>query len=138
MQTRTRTARPNFSVYETWPTQTSGFPLQTTFSPKEVYGDQGINYVDKSKDLDKKLFDYFDIAQNFIGVNTVTTNTGLGSYKLPRTDVFQLAAQKIHTDGGNIINEERKDSKGNSILDENRKPLIDFDAPLSIIDVRAS
>ena len=38
---------------------------------------------------------------------------------------------------GNIINEERKDSKGNVILDENGKPLLDFDAPLSITDVPA-
>ena len=131
------TAKPEFSVYETWSTQTNGFPLQTTFSPKEVYGDQAINYVDKPEDLDKKLFDYFDIAQNFIGVNTITTNAGLGTSKLPRTDVFQVAAQEIHNEHGNIINEERKDSKGNVILDENGKPLLDFDAPLSITDVPA-
>jgi choline dehydrogenase-like flavoprotein len=131
------TTRPEFSVYESWPTQTSGFPLQTTFSAKEVYGDQANNYVDKPEDLDKKLFDYFDIAQNFVGVNTITTNTGLGTFKLPRTDVFQVAAQEIYNDGGNIINQERKDSKGNVILDENGKPLLDFDAPLSITDVPA-
>ena len=88
------TARPEFSVYETWPTQTNGFPLHTTFSPKEVYGNQAINYVDKPEDLDKKIFDYYDIAQNFIGVNTITTNAGLGSFKLPRTDVFQIADSK--------------------------------------------
>src|SRR4029079_5721905 len=125
------------SVYESWSTQTSGFPLQTTFSPKEVYGDQAINYVDKPEDSDKKNLDYFDIAQNFIGVNTITTNAGLGTSKLPRTDIFQVAAQKIHNDGGNIINESRKDSKGNSIVDENGNPLLNFDAPLSITDVPA-
>ena len=96
-----------------------------------------INYVDKPEDVDKKILDYFDIAQNFIGVNTITTNAGLGTSKLPRTDIFQVAAQKIHNDGGNIINEKRRDSKGNSILDENGKPLLNFDAPLSITDVPA-
>ena len=84
----------------------------------EVYGNELIDYVDKPEDLDKKILDYFDIAQNFIGVNPITTNAGLGTSKLPRTDIFQVATQKIHDDGGKIINESRKDSKGNSTLDE--------------------
>ena len=70
------TAKPELSVYESWPTQTTGFPLQASFSPREVYGDQVINYVDKPEDMDKKILDYFDIAQNFIGVNAITTSAG--------------------------------------------------------------
>jgi hypothetical protein len=49
-------ARTEFSVYETWPTQTSGFPLHTTFTPKEVYGNQAINYVDKPEDWTNIFF----------------------------------------------------------------------------------
>ena len=128
------TARPEISVYEGWPTQGSEVPLNQLFSPKEVYGEQARNYVEKPEDLDKKNLDYFDIAQEFIGVNAITTNASLSRFKLHKSDVFQHAAQKIQNNFGNIINEQRNDSDGNPLFDEQGKPILDFDAKLSITD----
>ena len=92
------------------------------------------NYVEKPEDLDKKNLDYFDIAQEFIGVNAITTNASLSRFKLHKSDVFQHAAQKIQNNFGNIINEQRNDSDGNPLFDEQGKPILDFDAKLSITD----
>ncbi|TLX90299.1 MAG: hypothetical protein E6K94_07700 [Thaumarchaeota archaeon] len=129
------TERPEHSVYESWATQNEVDHLDTKYSPKEVYDANAINYVEKEEDIDKKSLDYFDIAQNFIGVNTITTNASMGKFKLPRTHAFQDAAQKISDQSGNIINDPRKDAGGKTIPDENEKPILDFDARLSISDI---
>ena len=128
------TARPDFSVYEGWPTQSSGTPLNQLFSPQEVYGEQASNYIENSEDIDKKILDYFDVAQQFIGVNAITTNASLSRFKLHKSDVFQESAQKIQNKLGNIINEQRIDSEGNPLFDQQGKAILDFDAPLSITD----
>ena len=131
------TARPEISVYESWPTQNSGIPINQLFSPKEVYGEQASNYVENPQDIDKKSIDYFDIAQQFIGVNTITTNASMSRYKLHKSDVFQQTAQKIQNDLGNIINEQRNDFDGNPLFDQQGKPILDFDAKLSITDTHS-
>jgi choline dehydrogenase-like flavoprotein len=38
---------------------------------------------------------YFDMARGFIGVNKIATTTAIGDIKLPKTKVFQEAAEKI-------------------------------------------
>jgi hypothetical protein len=40
-------------------------------------------------DVDKEV-DYFEIASNFIGINTITTTTSLGTFKLPRSELFKM------------------------------------------------
>ena len=89
------TERPESSAYENWPTQKSSNPLDTKYTYRDVYGGDSLNYVDDPTRVDDKALDYFDIAQNFIGVNTITTTAGLGKFKLARTKVFQNAAVSI-------------------------------------------
>jgi cholesterol oxidase len=67
------TEQPESSVYENWPTEVDGKP---------------------------SLEQYFDVAENFIGVNSIITTAGLGKFKLRRGQVFQDAATQI---GGNSI-----------------------------------
>jgi cholesterol oxidase len=62
------TERPDESVYENWPTEVDGKP---------------------------SLGQYFRVAENFIGVNSITTTDGLGKFKLRRGQVFQEAAMQI-------------------------------------------
>ena len=56
------TERPDVQVYKSWPTE---------------------------KDNHTSLSEYFSEAERFLGINSITTTTGLGKYKLPKTKVFQ-------------------------------------------------
>ena len=120
------TERPESSAYENWPTQKSSNPLDTKYTYRDVYGGDSLNYVDDPARVDDKALDYFDIAQNFIGVNTITTTAGLGKFKLARTKVFQNAAVSI-----------KDNSSGNYDIINTLKPngQLDLDARLSITDV---
>lgn len=60
----------------------------------------------KKTDLDA----YFSLAKQFIGVNKITTISGLTKQKLERSKVFQDAIIKLATDGDTqIIQEEKND-----------------------------
>jgi choline dehydrogenase-like flavoprotein len=100
------TERPDKSVYETWPTEADGKPT---------------------------LGEYFKVAEDFIGVNSITTTDGLGKFKLRRAQIFQDAANTI--DPNSIANVVRRNPDGTPMLDKNRKPIFDFDARLSITEV---
>src|SRR5215213_3584447 len=63
------TEKPERVVYENWPTEHDGV----------------------GPSLDK----FYSLAENFIGVNSVTTTSGLGSEPLPKAKVFQNAAKQI-------------------------------------------
>ena len=54
---------------------------------------------------------------------------------LPKSKVFQDAANAILNNKKSIINETKKDVNENPILDPNGKPIVDFDARLSITDI---
>jgi len=66
---------------------------------------------------------YYDRAETFIGVNTITTTAGLGKFKLRRTQVFQDAVKEINDKNHNVI-----DTNG----------ALDLDAGLSITDIPTS
>ena len=66
---------------------------------------------------------YYDIAEKFIGVNTITTTAGLGKFKLRRGQVFQDAVKTIN-------------DKVHNVIDTNR--ILDLDARLSITDIPTS
>jgi choline dehydrogenase-like flavoprotein len=100
------TERPDKSVYENWPTEVDGKP---------------------------SLEEYFEVAESFIGVNSITTTDGLGKFKLRRGQIFQEAANKI--DANSIANTVKRNSDGSPMLDQNGKPIFDFDARLSITEV---
>jgi cholesterol oxidase len=102
------TAKPQRIVYENWPTEHDGNP---------------------------SLDEFYPLAEEFIGVNTITTTAGFGGQPLPKSKVFQDAANAIRDNNKHIINEIKKDSKGNPILDQNGKPIVDFDGKLSITDI---
>jgi choline dehydrogenase-like flavoprotein len=104
------TERPAGTVFEQWPTQNDSYNKPLTD-------------------------DFFESAEKFIGVNKITTTAGLGGFKLARSNVFQEAATAIHLSEDNILNEQRKDAHGNPIADSNGKPILDFDAKLSITDI---
>lgn len=93
------TERPHPSVYMDWECEHDAYP--------------------------KRIADFFDRVEKFIGVNTITTTAGLGGYKLARARVFQEAAKSINKnaqDSGEIT------------------PIINLDslnAKLSITDVPA-
>jgi choline dehydrogenase-like flavoprotein len=78
------TLAPPGSVYRNWPTQFEG----------------------------KKLEDYFERVLQFLVVNRITTNAGLGKNLLEKTKAFQDAGQAL-IDGGNtdIINVKNEDGK---------------------------
>jgi choline dehydrogenase-like flavoprotein len=78
------TLAPPSSVYKNWPTQFEG----------------------------KKLEDYFDRVLQFLVVNRITTNAGLGKNLLEKTKAFQDAGQAL-IDGGNtdIVNVKNEDGK---------------------------
>jgi choline dehydrogenase-like flavoprotein len=110
------TEKPDRIVYQNWSTESSNNPLgKTYYSYDDVYGPDAVSYVDRPTDVGNKI-DYFGIASNFIGTNTITTTTSLGKFKLPRSRAFQDAAQTIKKTTGSILNE-------------------DFDVNLSITDV---
>ena len=104
-------------------------PLDAKFSYKDIYGnkDADLNYENQSDIDSKQLFDYFDIAPNFICVNTITTTAGMGKFKLPRTKVFQDTARIINKSYHNLLNTIKTDYKGNLNLN--------IDARLSITDI---
>lgn len=125
------TEKPDASVYKDWPTQSDNFPLDTKYSYNDIYGEEEAkNFVENPVDADKKIFDYFDLAENYIGVNRITTTDGLGKFKLPRARIFQNAANLINKTYHNIINDPKKDGNGNTLAD------LDLDVRLSITDVQ--
>jgi len=77
------------------------------------------------------LKSYFNAARAFIGVNSITTTAPLGTFKLPRTQVFQDAAKKLKERWGDIITNEQREK------DPNKPNVVeyDFDADLSIADI---
>ena len=92
------TIAPHASVYKDWPTQST----------------------------ERKLEDYFEIAKAFIGVNKITTTSGLSNNKLEKTRVFQEAGQALIDEGEkSIVN----------IKNESGRITGDFDLDLSITDV---
>jgi hypothetical protein len=80
------TVKPDHSVYENWPTEHDGNPS-----------------------LDK----YFPIAEEFLGVNTITTNSALSNpaFILPKSKVFQDAAKRINKNSPQILNISNLDAK---------------------------
>ena len=78
------TERPHQNVYANWPVEHDDYP--------------------------RRLADFFDKAENFIGINKITTNAGLGGFKLPRASVFQAAAKAINSKYGNIVNIDSLDA----------------------------
>jgi cholesterol oxidase len=90
------TERPDVQVYKDWPTE---------------------------KDNHASLLRYFSTAERFLGINSITTTTSLGRYKLPKSRVFQEAARSINSKFNNILNE--KNNAGD----------INLDAKLSITEI---
>ncbi|HET9774512.1 MAG TPA: GMC family oxidoreductase, partial [Nitrososphaeraceae archaeon] len=86
------TEKPDRNVYENWPTEHDG---------------------------NASLDEYFPVAEQFIGVNAVTTISALSSpkFKLSKAKVFQDAAKGINKNTQNIMN------------------ISDLDAKLSITDI---
>jgi cholesterol oxidase len=103
------TVKPDHDVYKNWPTEHDG-----------------------SASLDE----YYPIAEEFIGVNPITTVSGFSNppIKLPKSKVFQDAAKQISDLTGNIMNLKRGED-GKPITDSNGKGLLDADANLSITDL---
>ena len=91
------TEKPDPSIYLDWPTENDGH---------------------------SSLSEYFDMAESFLGVNFITTTAGLGTYILPRTRVFQTAANSINNKHRIGIINNKKDSGE-----------LNLDARLSITDV---
>jgi choline dehydrogenase-like flavoprotein len=88
------TERPDPQVYKDWPTEKDGY---------------------------LSLSEYFHTAERFLGINTITTTAGLGRYKLPKSKVFQEAANSLKSN--DIINGRHDNGE------------INFDAKLSISDI---
>ncbi len=70
------TLRPHPSVYRNWPTEKDG----------------------------QSLGGYFDPAEKFIGINKITTVTGLSNQMLARSQIFQEAAKSLQKVNKNVIN----------------------------------
>jgi len=120
------TEKPEPSVYKNWPTQKTTSTLDTRYTYKEVYLQDAEKYVDDPAKVDDKELDYFKIAENFIGVNAITTTAGLGKFKLARTKIFQNAAVTLTGNSSasyEVINPTKPDGQ------------LDLDARLSITDV---
>jgi len=129
------TEKPDSIVYQQWSTESGDKPLgKAYYSYKDVYGPDAVSYVDRPDDVVNKI-DYFKIASNFIGTNTITTTTSLGKFKLPRSRAFQDAAQNIQNAGGGILNEGRIGLDGKQIFDRSGNKILDFDVNLSITDI---
>ena len=101
------TEKPERAVYQGWPTEHDG--------------------------SNTSLDEFYPLAEKFIGVNPITTTTGLGGPPLSKASVFQNAANKI--DANSIANTVKRNSDGSPMLDQNEKPIFDFDARLSITDI---
>lgn len=54
--------------------------------------------------------EYFERANEFIGINSITTTAGIGKFRLPQAKVFQNAA-KTDTVNKNLINSDALDAK---------------------------
>ena len=100
------TERPPPIVYENWPTEHDGNP---------------------------PLDEFYTLAERFIGVNPIATTAPFGGPPLPKSKLFQEAASMI--DPNIIANEGRKNPDGSPMVDQNGKPILDFDANLSITDI---
>jgi cholesterol oxidase len=109
------TARPDHSAYARWAIQSvddddddDDLGLDRKFSFREVYGDDAAKaYFDdgsSSSSAEEKTLDYFDIAENFLGVNKITTTAPLGIYKLGKSRVFQQAATDIEHEAQDLMN----------------------------------
>jgi hypothetical protein len=77
-------AEPDESVYKDWATQNDGKPPLGS--------------------------EYFEMANKFIGINSITTTAGIGKFKLPQAQVFQNAA-KSNTVNKNLLNRDSLDAK---------------------------
>src|SRR5829696_748328 len=77
-------AEPDESVYKDWVTQNDGKPPLSS--------------------------EYFEMANKFIGINSITTTAGIGKFKLPQAKVFQNAA-KSNTVNKNLLNRNSLDAK---------------------------
>ena len=100
------------------PARNNDRPLDTKYSFREVYGEEAARELLRGPLLvEEKTLDYFDIAENFIGVNKITTTAALGRFKLGKSRVFQQAAADIDLSAGDLMNPG------------------DLDADLSITDV---
>ena len=77
-------AEPDESVYKDWVTQNDGTPPLSS--------------------------EYFEMANKFIGINSITTTAGIGKFKLPQAQVFQDAA-KSSTVNKNLVNIDSLDAK---------------------------
>jgi choline dehydrogenase-like flavoprotein len=91
------TEKPDPSIYVDWPTE---------------------------KDGHNSLSEYFDMAESFLDVNFIATTAGLGTYILPRTRVFQAAA--------NSLKNKHRIGIINNKIDSGE---LNLDARLSITDV---
>jgi choline dehydrogenase-like flavoprotein len=113
------TARPDPATYADWAVQRDNDrPLDKKYSFREVYGDAAARErFEELPSADYETLDYFDIAENFIGVNRITTTAALGRFKLSKTKVFQEAAAQVDVSSGDLMNQG------------------DLDAELSITDV---
>jgi cholesterol oxidase len=77
-------AEPDESVYKDWVTQNDGKPPLSS--------------------------EYFEMANKFIGINSITTTAGIGKFKLPQAQVFQDAARS-NTVNKNLVNRDSLDAK---------------------------
>ncbi len=77
-------AGPDESVYKDWATQNDGKPPLSS--------------------------EYFEMANKFIGLNSITTTAGIGKFKLPKAQVFQDAARS-NTVNKNLLNRDSLDAK---------------------------
>jgi cholesterol oxidase len=77
-------AEPDESVYKDWVTQNDGKPPLSS--------------------------EYFEMANKFIGINSITTTAAIGKFKLPQAQVFQNAA-KSNTVNKNLVNRDSLDAK---------------------------
>ncbi len=84
------TARPDPQVYKNWAIQNEEISLDSKYSFQDIYGKDADRFTEDSTDIDKKIFDYFDIAEKFIGVNTITTTAGLGNSNFQEPKHFKM------------------------------------------------
>ena len=78
------TEEPDELVYKGWATQNDGKPPLSA--------------------------EYFEMANKFIGINSITTTAGIGKFKLPQAKVFQNAA-KANTVNKDLMNMDSLDAK---------------------------
>ena len=96
---------PDESVYKDWVTQNDGKPPLNS--------------------------EYFEMANNFIGVNSITTTAGIGKFKLPQAQVFQDAARSS-TVNKNLVNRDSLDAKLSITDIPDTEVLFSKDGPLEL------